>query len=229
MLKKGCIFLICKEALHGQSLATQHALWASSSSIRGSLLEMQDPGPIPDLWNQNCSPKDPQVIPTSTLLFEKQGPGVALGGKGGVSQLSLNIKSVPIPFPKAALHPHPSPLRSFPSLCGTPMKGATYRHQEMRVGFIPNAKLLLPQILISGLSRGLFLEAVFYSAWRGCLASLGELGPGQSPQCEPLASVCNKECAGFTCLVDSFSPHRPCSLGVRPAHGKRGGATPRWY
>lgn len=47
LLKKGCIFLIYKKALYGQSLATQCGLWVRSISITGYLLEMQDPRPNP--------------------------------------------------------------------------------------------------------------------------------------------------------------------------------------
>lgn len=52
------------------------------------------------------APKDPQAIPTSTLLFEKQGSGVALGVlgvKGGGS--AFPAPSLYPPLPKAALTP----------------------------------------------------------------------------------------------------------------------------
>lgn len=113
---------------------------------------------------------------------------------GGISQLAPNTKSVPIPHPKAALHSYRGPLRSFQSLCGTPVKAVTWSPQEMRVGFVrppgfpfwftPNAMLLLPQVLISGLSEGLFLEAASNSAWRACPGLSGKAGQQRSPRSE---------------------------------------------
>lgn len=105
-----------------------------SSVIHGSSLEMQNPRPTPDLQNQSLHFKRFQVIPTSTLLCEKQGPRVTLGGALGVegegSQLLPAPSGVRVCAHLPLLKPvprDPGPLRSFQSLRGTPGEGTATR------------------------------------------------------------------------------------------------------
>lgn len=161
-------------------------LWTRSISIWGSLLEMRSPRPHPSPpESEPAFQHDPQVIPTSTLPFENQGPRgdprdvLRVESEDSLAPCYLQgSESVLIPLCKPAPG-HPGPLRAFQSLHDSPVKGVTQNHPGMKVGFAwssghclsgepPSAKLLLPQILTSGPLKGFFQEAVFYSAGRVC-------------------------------------------------------------
>lgn len=165
-----------------------------------------------------------QVTPASTLQFERQGPGGDPGDvlrvEGESSQLSpchpQGSESVlPLPTPAPG---NPGLLRTFQSLHGTSSEGSD-RRSPGNGGQVCLALWPLPFWLTSACQvpaspgphlrpwEGLLLEAVFFLLGQFALASLGKLGQSEKPQIrahrvnEPLASVCNKECTGFLCLV----------------------------
>lgn len=173
LLKKGCICLIHKKAVYGQSLH----LSVVRISTSGSLLETRTRGPIPELWNQGPHSSSPG-IPTSTLLFKS----MAWGGPGsGISQLSPNTKSLPISLPKAALHSHRA----------TPMKGVTWGPQVMRVGsarppgfpfwFPRMPSCSFPRSSSQAFQRGCFWKLHPTLLGERALASLGKRGSREAP------------------------------------------------